>query len=70
LHKHPKGREYIVVLKGRAVFRVGKKTFELEKGDYLAVPEDTPEKIIEVKEEFTILGVRYPSIPDNKVLLE
>ena len=52
------------------MFRVGKETFELKKGNYLAVPEDTPEKIIEVKEEFTILGVRYPSIPDNKVILE
>lgn len=70
LHKHPKGREYLVVLKGRAVFRVGKETFKLEKGDYLAVPKDTPEKIIEVKEKLTILGVRYPSIPNNKVFLE
>ncbi len=70
LHKHPKGKEYMVVIKGHMVFRIGDEIFELKDGDYIAVPEGSPEKIIEVKTELTILGVRYPSIPENKVLLE
>lgn len=70
LHKHPHGKECLIVLQGKMKYRVGDEVLELETGDYVAVLGDTPDKIEEVIEDLTIIGVRYPSIPDNKVFLE
>jgi len=70
LHKHPQGREYILILTGKASFKIGDEILEVKQGDYFAIPNNTPDKIIEVFEELTLIGVRYPSIPDNKVILD
>jgi len=70
LHKHPQGNEYLVVISGKLIYQLGEDEITLENGDYVAVPGDTPDKIIEVIEDTEILGVRYPSIPNNKVFLE
>lgn len=70
LHKHPKGKEYLIVLAGKAIMQIGEEQIELQSGDYITISKNTPDKIIEVLEELTIIGVRYPSIPNNKVLLE
>lgn len=70
LHKHPVGKEYLIVISGRAVMRIGEETVELKEGDYVVIPNNTLEGLAEVKETFTIVGVRYPSIPNNKVFIE
>ncbi len=70
LHKHPIGKEYLLVLEGHAKFRLGKETFDIKKGDYFAIDGDTPDQLVEVLEELTIMGVRTPSLPNNKVFLE
>lgn len=70
LHLHPQGREYLIVLGGRANMKLGDKLINLEKGDYIAIPNNTPDQLIEIFEDFTFIGVRYPSIPNNKVLVE
>jgi len=69
LHKHPIGTEYLMVLQGKARFRLGDEIFEIKKGDYFAIPSDTPDQLVEVLEELTIIGVRNPSVPNNKVFL-
>lgn len=60
----------MVLLKGRMRMRIGDETLELSKGDYVAIQNNIPDKIEEIIEEATIVGVRYPSIPNNKILLE
>lgn len=69
LHLHPIGKEYLIVLQGRAKFRVGDEILEIKKGDYLTVPGGTPDQLIEILEELTLMGVRLPSIPNNKVFI-
>lgn len=70
LHYHPQGREYMIILAGRARFQIGDELLILEEGDYIAIPSGTPDQIVEILEEFTIIGVRYPSIPDNKIFID
>lgn len=69
LHMHPQGKEYLVVMSGKAVMLVGDEQFELRKGDYIVIPSNTPDMIVEVLEDLEIFGVRCPRVPDNKVLL-
>jgi len=70
LHYHPQGKEYMIVLEGKVRFRLDNEEVALETGDYIAIPNGIPDQIIEVIERLTIIGVRYPSIPDNKVFIE
>jgi len=70
LHFHPKGKEYLLVLSGQLEMQVGEDTVTLSSGDYIAIHAGMKDKIISFEDETQILGVRYPSIPDNKVLLE
>lgn len=70
LHKHPVGSEYLIVVSGRAKYRLGENIFEIKAGDYLSVPANTPDQIIEVIEDIILFGVRTPSIPNNKILIE
>ena len=70
LHLHPKGKEYLVVISGKAIMRIGEKKVILQKGDYVAIPNNTPDKIVKVLKKFTIMGIRYPSVPNNKIMLE
>ena len=69
LHYHPQGQEYLIVIKGRAKMKIGDETTDLNPGDYLGIPANTPDQLLEIIEELTLIGVRYPSIPDNKVFL-
>jgi len=69
LHKHPGTKEYMIVLDGRAKFRVGDEIFEIKKGDYFAIPGEICDQLIEVQEELTIMSVRTPSVAGNKVFV-
>lgn len=70
LHYHPQGKEYMIVLSGKARFRINDKILILEEGDYIAIASGIPDQILEVLEELTVIGVRYPSLPNNKVIIE
>ena len=70
LHYHPHGKEYLLLLEGKIKIQIGDEIVSLKKGDYVAMEANTKDKIIEFSEESVILGVRYPSIPDNKIFLE
>ena len=70
LHVHPQGTEYLIVLSGKFKMRIGEDEVILEKDDYIKIPNGLPDKIIEVLEPTTIIGLRYPSVPNNKTFLE
>ena len=70
LHLHPIGDEYLIVVSGKINIRIGDDVVELNEGDYVKIPSNTPDKIVEIVEDTVLFGVRYPSVPDNKVFLE
>lgn len=70
LHYHPIGMEYLFVLKGNIKIQIGEKTYELNENDYVSMKANTNDKIVDFSQGTTIFGVRYPSIPNNKVFLE
>ncbi len=70
LHLHPVGVEYLIMVSGKMIMKIGEEIVELSDGDYVKIPNNTPDKIIEIVEDSTFIGLRYPSIPDNKVFLE
>jgi len=69
-HYHPKGKEYLVVVSGRVRMQIGDEVVELITGDYVAIPGGVADCLIEVLEPLTIMGVRYPSVEENKVMVE
>lgn len=42
LHKHPQGKEYLIVISGKAIMRIGDEIVELQQGDYVAIPNNIP----------------------------
>lgn len=70
LHVHPVGKEYLVMAEGKMRMRIGGEEVLLKKGDYIVIPSNVPDKVLEVLEPTTMFGVRCPSVPNNKTLLE
>jgi len=70
LHTHPQGKEYLIILSGKIKMQVDEEIFEMGEGDYIAIKAGQKDKIIEILEDTEIIGVRYPSVPDNKIILE
>ncbi len=54
LHKHPQGKEYLIVISGIATMRIGDEIIELQTGEYVAIPNNIPDCLVEVKEDFSI----------------
>ncbi len=70
LHKHPKGKEYIIIISGELTIQVGTEIVNLKSGDYITIPANTPDKIEKIINEVSLICVRYPSVPNNKVFLD
>ena len=66
---HPQGKEYLIVLFGKAILRIGDEKVELQAEDYVVIPNNIPDGLMEVKEEFTIVGMRYQAFPTTKSFL-
>ncbi len=69
LHRHPIGYEYLIVLEGKANFKIGDDILLIKKGDYLKIPSNIPDQLLEIIEDLIIMGIRTPSIPNNKILI-
>lgn len=69
-HFHPKGEELFIVIKGKMKVVIEEEEFLLEKGDFIFEKAKTNEAIIEVLEPTTIIAVRTPSVPENKIYVE
>ena len=68
LHKHPQGREYLIVVSGKAVMRIEEEQVKLQQGDYVAIPNETPDKLVEVLEDFYacfLFDYAFTSKPSN-----
>jgi quercetin dioxygenase-like cupin family protein len=69
-HFHPRGEELFVVVKGKMKVVIEGEEFLLEKGDFVFEKAKTNEAIIKVLEPTTIIAVRTPSVPDNKIYVK
>ena len=70
LHRHPVGKEYLIIISGKIKMRVDDEVFEMSEGDYIAINGGQKDKMEEVIEDTVMVGVRCPSVPNNKVFLE
>lgn len=66
-HYHLCSFEFLLVLKGEVTYNISGKHFHLTPGMYYMLEPGETEHVIEVQSECTILAVRLPSIPQNKI---
>ena len=66
-HFHLCSFEFLIVLSGKVVYNIGGKRHVLTAGNYYILEPKETEHIVKVIEETTVLAVRLPSIPKNKI---
>lgn len=69
-HSHPKSKMVLIILEGKIKMEFDGKECMLNSKDFIFLEAGVPEKVIEVYEPTTMLCVRTPSVPDNKIDLE
>jgi quercetin dioxygenase-like cupin family protein len=66
-HHHLCSFEFLMVLSGKVEYRIDGINRVLDPGMFYMLHPGSEEHIIEVIEETTIIAVRLPSIPGNKI---
>jgi mannose-6-phosphate isomerase-like protein (cupin superfamily) len=66
-HFHLCSFEFLIVLEGLVEYSIENNTQLLSPGMFYMLEPGSTEYIIKVHEEATILAVRLPSIPNNKI---
>ena len=66
-HFHLCSFEFLIVLEGEVEYCIGKKKTRLKPGMFYFLEPGTTEYINKVIKKTTILAVRLPSIPKNKI---
>jgi mannose-6-phosphate isomerase-like protein (cupin superfamily) len=67
-HHHLCSFEFLLVLSGKVEYKIDGINHVLTPGMFYMLHPGSEEYIVEVFEETTIIAVRLPSIPNNKVL--
>ncbi|MBY0470470.1 cupin domain-containing protein [bacterium] len=71
LHKHPDADHSLMVLEGRVRVQIGQEIFEIEKGDYVSIPQDVPHKYWALTQPALLVSMDAPYYdPKNTVQLE
>lgn len=68
-HLHPKGKEVVVIIKGKVKWLLDGKEFILQERDFIFLENNVKEAVVEVLEPTITVSVRTPSIPNNKILV-
>jgi mannose-6-phosphate isomerase-like protein (cupin superfamily) len=66
-HHHLCSFEFLVVLSGEVEYEIDGDNHVLKPGMFYMLEPGNTERIVEVYKETTVLAVRLPSIPGNKV---
>ena len=69
LHYHLCSFEFLIVLSGKVEYEIEGDLHLLVPGSFYMLQPGSTEHIIQVVEECTILAVRLPSIPNNKIMV-
>ncbi|MCK5413001.1 MAG: cupin domain-containing protein [Candidatus Pacebacteria bacterium] len=59
-HKHKKMEEIYFIIKGKAILKIGKEIFTIEKGDVFSIPKNEYHNIQDVEEVIELLVVTNP----------
>ena len=70
LHYHLCSFEFLIVLDGEVEYELEGDHITLTSGMFYMLHPGYTEHIVEVRKETTILAVRLPSIPNNKVYVD
>ena len=70
LHYHLCSFEFLIVLSGKVEYELEGDHITLTPGMFYMLHPGYTEHIVEVRKETTILAVRLPSIPNNKVYVD
>jgi len=70
LHYHLCSFEFLIVLDGEIEYNLEGDHITLMPGMFYMLKPGYTENIVEVKKETTILAVRLPSIPKNKIYID
>ena len=69
-HYHLCSFEFLIVLDGEVVYEIEGDDITLTPGMFYMLDPGCTEHIIEVRKMTTILAVRLPSIPNNKIYVD
>ena len=70
LHYHLCSFEFLIVLSGKVEYEIEGDLHTLVPGSFYMLQPGSTEHIIQVVEECTIIAVRLPSIPNNKIMVD
>ncbi len=70
LHYHLCSFEFLLVLSGKVEYEIDGDFHVLTPGTFYMLNPGNTERIVKVYEETTIIAVRLPSIPKNKIFVE
>ena len=70
LHYHLCSFEFLIVLSGKVEYEIDGDLHLLVPGSFYMLHPGNTEHITQVVEECTILAVRLPSIPNNKIMVD
>jgi quercetin dioxygenase-like cupin family protein len=72
LHKHEYHTENIYVISGKGEMRIGEETFEVKKGDYFRIPQNTPHGLkVTSSKPMKVLSTQCPKfLGTDRVFLE
>lgn len=69
-HYHPIGIEVCLVITGKIKLNIEGEEVTLTNGDFVYMPKDITESLVEVYEPSIVVYARTPSVPNNKVVKE
>ena len=70
LHYHLCSFEFLIVLNGEVEYELDGDRITLMPGMFYMLQPGNTEHIVDVRKETTILVVRLPSIPNNKIYVD
>ncbi len=70
IHFHLCSFEFLIVLSGKVEYNIEGKTHMMEPGMFYMLEPGETEHIVKVHEETTVLAIRLPSIPNNKIFID
>ena len=70
LHYHLCSFEFLIVLSGEVEYEFEGDCITLTPGMFYMLEPGSTEHIVEVRKETTVLAVRLPSIPNNKIYID
>ena len=72
LHKHEYHTENIYVIAGKGNMRIGDQTYEVQKGDYFRIPENTPHSLeVTSSKPMKVLSTQCPKfLGTDRVFIE